>query len=327
MTILVTGGTGFVGNNVVRKLLQIGFQVRVLVRDTAPQPCFEGLDVELVQGDICDSDSVIRACEDVDAVIHAAAMVHIGWTQLDRQREVNVGGTINLAKAALVNDIRMVYVSSVDALGIGAEDEPANEETPRTGKIPCSYVVSKSEAEQELRKFINDGLDAVIVNPGFMLGPHDWKPSSGKMLLEVALKKPPIAPSGGMTICHIGDVTEGILAALEKGKTGRNYILGGTLMSYFDAWSLIADIAGTKPPRRKMGKAITAIAGLVGDIAAKLTRRESDINSAAIKMGSLFHYYDSSRAEAELDYSITDPREAVEDAWEWFNTHGYVATK
>ena len=142
MQVLVTGGTGFVGNNVVRMLLDHGHEVRVLVRDANPQPCFDCLDVELIEGDICDFESIVFACEGVDAVIHSAAMVHIGWSQLDRQREVNVGGTMNLAKAALSNDIRMVYVSSVDALGIGSEEHPADEDSPRIGKIPCSYAVS-----------------------------------------------------------------------------------------------------------------------------------------------------------------------------------------
>ena len=325
MQVLVTGGTGFVGNNVVRMLLDNGHEVRVLVRDANPQRCFDGLDVELIEGDICDYESIVFACEGVDAVIHSAAMVHIGWSQLQRQREVNVGGTINLAKAALSKDIRMVYVSSVDALGIGSEEQPADEESPRVGKIPCSYVVSKSEAEQELKKFIDDGLDAVIVNPGFMLGPNDWKPSSGKMLLEVAAKNPPIAPSGGMTICHIDDVAAGIVTALEKGVAGRNYILGGTRMSYLDVWSLFADVTGNKPPKWKMGRVIATMVGCIGDIISKLSRRESDINSAAIKMGALFHYYDCSRAVEELDYTITDPRQTVEDAWEWFNENGYVA--
>ena len=145
-------------------LLNKGHQVRLLVRDGNPQPWFEGLEVELVEGDICDYSGVDAAFQGVDAVIHSAAMVHIGWSQLQEQRAVNVGGTANLAKAALAHEVRMIYVSSVDALGIGEEDQPANEDSPRTGKIPCSYVVSKSEAEQELRKYIDDGLDAVIVN-------------------------------------------------------------------------------------------------------------------------------------------------------------------
>ncbi|MEL0094823.1 MAG: NAD-dependent epimerase/dehydratase family protein [Planctomycetaceae bacterium] len=325
MLILVTGGTGFVGNNVVRLLLNRGHQVRVLSRDGRPQFCFNGLDVELIAGDVCDYSSVAAVCHGVDAVIHCAAMVHIGWSQMEEQRAVNVGGTVNLAKAALSHEIRMVYVSSVDALGIGTEDQPATEETPRTGKVPCSYVVSKSEAEQELRNYIDDGLDAVIVNPGFMLGPNDWKPSSGKMLLDVAEKKPPFAPAGGMTVCHVNDVSEGIIAALEKGVTGRNYILGGTLLTYLEAWGLFADVVGNKRPKRRIGKVVGFIVGYIGDLISKLSRYESDINSAAIKMGSLFHYYDCSRAVDELDYKITDARLAVEEAWEWFNEHGYVA--
>ncbi len=325
MLILVTGGTGFVGNNVVRLLLNRGHQVRVLSRDGRPQSCFNGLDVELIAGDVCDYSSVAAVCHGVDAVIHCAAMVHIGWSQMEEQRAVNVGGTVNLAKAALSHEIRMVYVSSVDALGIGTEDQPATEETPRTGKVPCSYVVSKSEAEQELRNYIDDGLDAVIVNPGFMLGPNDWKPSSGKMLLDVAEKKPPFAPAGGMTVCHVNDVSEGIIAALEKGVTGRNYILGGTLLTYLEAWSLFADVVGNKRPKRRIGTVVGFIVGCIGDLISKLSRYESDINSAAIKMGSLFHYYDCSRAVDELDYKITDARLAVEEAWKWFNEHGYVA--
>ena len=324
MPILVTGGTGFVGNNVIRLLLERGHQVRALVRSTTPQLAFEGLDVELVEGDICDAESVSLACEGTEAVIHVAAMVKIGWSQLVRQRQVNVGGTINVAKAAHDKDIRMVYVSSVDALGIGTEEQPANEETPKIGKIPCSYVVSKTEAEAALQEVIHEGLDAVIVNPGFMLGPFDWKPSSGKMLVEVINKQPLIAPSGGMTLCHISDVADGILAALERGEAGRNYILGGTTISYFDAWCLFAEVAGTRPPKRKMGPAIRAIASFLGDIFGKISRREPDINSAAIKMGSLFHYYDSTRAVEELGYSITDSRKTIEDAWTWFQEHGYL---
>ena len=139
MPILVTGGTGFVGNNVIRLLLERGHQVRALVRGTTPQLAFEGLNVELVEGDICDAESVSLACEGAEAVIHIAAMVKIGWSQLVRQRQVNVGGTVNVAKAAHDKDIRMVYVSSVDALGIGTAEQSANEETPKIGKIPCSY--------------------------------------------------------------------------------------------------------------------------------------------------------------------------------------------
>jgi len=323
MKVLVTGATGFVGNNVTRALLAQGYDVRVLVRNPEDKSLV-GLEVTSITGDLRDATILLDACNGVDRVIHVAAKVHIGWSQLTEHREINVEGTRNVAIAALEHDARMVYVSSVDALGIGASDRPADEESPRTGKIPCSYVISKTESEVALRELIDDGLQATIVNPGFMLGPWDWKPSSGRMLLEVASRHTPLAPTGGMTLCHIDDVTQGILAAMEKGAVGRNYILGGHTISYFDAWRLFAEVSGGKPPKKLMGPLIQAIAGGVGDLLAKITRRESDINSAAIKMSSLFHYYSSARAEAELDYTISPLRSSVEDAWNWFTENGYT---
>ncbi len=323
MKVLVTGGTGFVGNNVIRALLDQGCDVRVLIRNPEDKSLV-GLEVTPITGDLRDADILLDACDGVDRVIHVAAKVHIGWSQLAEHREINVEGTRNVGNAALAHDARMVYVSSVDALGIGASDRPADEESPRTGKISCSYVISKTESEVALRELIDDGLQATIVNPGFMLGPWDWKPSSGRMLLEVASRYTPLAPTGGMTLCHIDDVTQGILAAMEKGVIGRNYILGGHTISYFDAWRLFAEVSGGKPPKKLMGPLIQAIAGGVGDLLAKITRRESDINSAAIKMSSLFHYYSSARAEAELDYTISPLRSSVEDAWNWFTENGYT---
>jgi dihydroflavonol-4-reductase len=323
MKVLVTGATGFVGNNVTRALLAQGCDVRVLVRSPKDKS-LAGLEVTPITGDLRDASILLDACDDVDRVIHVAAKVHIGWSQLAEHREINVEGTRNVATAAREHDARMVYVSSVDALGIGAADRPADEESPRAGKTPCSYVISKTEAEVVLRELIDDGLQATIVNPGFMLGPWDWKPSSGRMLLEVASRHTPLAPTGGMTLCHIADVTRGILAAMEKGVVGRNYILGGHTITYFDAWCLFAEISGGKPPKKLMGPWIQAIAGGVGDLLAKITRRESDINSAAIKMSSLFHYYSSARAEAELDYTISPLRSSVADAWSWFTENGYT---
>ena len=323
MPVLVTGATGFVGNNVTRALLKQGREVRLLVRNPDDQ-ALDGLNVETITGDVRDVAILKRACQDIHSVIHVAAKVHIGWSQLAEHRAINVTGTRNVAEAALAQEARMVYVSSVDALGVGSQEKSADERTPRTGKTPCSYVVSKSEAEVALRDVIDRGLQASIVNPGFMLGPWDWKPSSGRMLLEVAKRSTPLAPRGGMTLCHIKDVTKGILTALDQGVPGRNYILGGHKITYLDAWKLFAEVSGGRPPKKALGPVVQAIAGFVGDVAAKLCRRESDINSAAIQMSSLFHYYKSDRAQKELNYQISPLRSSVEDAWNWFGEYGFV---
>ena len=173
MDTLVTGGTGLLGNNVVRRLLERGQSVRVLMRQRSDSRPFDGLDVETVTTDIRNVDQVRRACKGVDTVIHSAGWVHIGWSGGQMAREVNVTGTRNVAQAAQAASARMIHVSTVNTLGIGAEDKPATEDSPRVGQVPCPYMVTKRLGEDIVRKGITQGLDAVIVHPGFMLGPWD----------------------------------------------------------------------------------------------------------------------------------------------------------
>lgn len=324
MTTLVTGATGLVGNNVARLLLECGEPVRALVREGCDPRPLDGLDVETAVGDIRDAESLASACQGVAHVIHAAAAIHIGWTGLELQREINVEGSRHVATAARVAGARMVHVSSVDALGVGSQNEPADEAPPFEGKVPCTYVVTKREAEAAVLAEVERGLDATIVNPGFMLGPWDWKPSSGRMLLEVARRFTPFAPPGGCSVCDVRDVATGIIAARDAGETGRRYILAGHNTSYFDLWKLFARISGGKAPIGRAGPLTLIAVGRFGDLAAKLTGRETDINSAAIRMSRQFHYYTSALSERDLGYQVRDLEQTVTDAWTWFQENGYV---
>lgn len=324
MRVLVTGATGLVGNNVVRLLLDRGVTVRVLARTTSDPRPLQGLSVEVAAGDVRDDDSIRSAMEGVTHVVHSAAHVHIGWTGLELQRAINVEGTRHVGEAALAAGARMVHVSSVDALGIGQLNQVADEDTPRVGNTPCSYVTTKREAEESLQKIITRGLNATIVNPGFMLGPWDWKPSSGRMLLGVGRRFAPLAPTGGCSICDVQDVAAGIVAALERGVAGRNYILAGYNHSYLDLWRLFARVGGSRPAIMKLGPAQRFLAGRAGDWWGRLTGKEPDVNSAAIAMSSLNHFYQSTRARAELGFTNRPLEETVQNAWSWFQTHGYV---
>ena len=324
MTFLVTGATGLVGNNTVRQLLDRGCAVRVLIRrDSDPRP-LQGLDVERLYGDVRDAEAVRQACQGVSTVVHSAAIVHFGWTGLEQQRAVNVQGTQHVAEAALQAGARMLHVSSVDALGLGRRDQPADEDTPRHDVVPCGYALTKQEAEQVVQQHVNQGLDAVIVNPGFMLGPWDWKPSSGRMLLAVACHFTPLAPTGGGTICDVRDVADGVLAAWDRGRCGRSYILGGENLTYQELWRLMAEVTGGKPPWFRAGPLMRLLGGFGGDLWGKLTGREPDVNSATMKMSCQFHYHSSARAQAELGYQNRPLRQTIEDAWRWFREHGYV---
>lgn len=323
MPTLVTGGTGLVGNNVVRMLLDQGEQVRVLARQAgAPRP-FSGLNVEIVPGDVRDGASVRSACKGVDYVIHAAARVHIGWTGLAEQRATNVEGTRNIVAAVLAEGARLVHVSSVDALGWGSREEPANEDTPPSTGICCPYVITKREAEQEILAQVPRGLNAVIVNPAFMLGPWDWKPSSGRMLLEIGRGKGVLAPPGGNDFCDVRDVAQGILSAATRGVAGRRYILGGESLSYFEAWRVFARVAGKRAPLGVARRWMVRAAGLAGNFWRILSGREPDLNSAAAEIAVLPHHFSSGRAQQELGYSRRPVDETVSDAWDWFRQQGY----
>ncbi|HWA97739.1 MAG TPA: NAD-dependent epimerase/dehydratase family protein [Pirellulales bacterium] len=324
MSILVTGATGLVGNNVTRLALERGMNVRVLTRSTSDPRPLGSLAVERLIGDVCDLDSVRAACRGVEAVIHSAGHVHIGWSGAEMHQAINIEGARNAAQAAREAGIRLVHVSSVDALGVGTLANPANEETPPDPRTRVPYVVSKRQGEVVVLEQVALGLDAVIVNPVFMLGPWDWKPSSGRMLLDVAVAKPMVAPRGGNDFCDVRDVAAGILRALEVGKPGRRYILGGEPMSYIDAWRMFAEIAGTRAPWFRAGPLMVLGAGYLGDGWRLCTGHEPLINSAAVALSSLPHHFSYARAAAELGYRPRPARKAAEAAWNWFVEHGYT---
>ncbi len=324
MLYLVTGATGLVGNNVARLLLARGDRVRVLTRATSDPRPLAGLDVELVQGDVRDADSVERAVHGVDRVVHAAAYVHIGWTQLDLSRAINVSGTANVAASARRAGARLVHVSSVDAMGLLPHGQPSDEETPVAGGVLCPYVVTKREAEQAVLAEVAAGLDATIVNPAYMIGPWDWKPSSGRMLLEVARNRGLVAPLGTNNYCDVRDVAQGILNAADHGATGRRYILGGERLTYFQAWRIFAKITRAFPPLLPAGPLVRLAAGACGDLWTRLSGRELDVNSAATAIASQSRNFVSTRAEKELGYRSRPLTEAAEAAWHWFREHSYA---
>jgi dihydroflavonol-4-reductase len=324
MTTLVTGATGLLGNNVVRLLLERGQSVRVLVRETSNGEPLEGLDVEIAYGDVCDTESVRRAMQGARCVVHSAGIVDMGWQQSTSQQQVNVEGTRALAQAARDAGARMIHVSSVAALGPGTKESPSNEETPFYAPVPCPYPITKHEAELAVLEEVKSGLDAVIVNPAFMLGPWDWHPSSGRLLLEVVRRRPLICPPGGADFCDVRDVAAGIITAIEKGRPGARYILGGEPLSYRDAWRIFAEVCGTRGPLLVAAPLTLKIAGHLGDLWGKLSGREPNVNSAAIGMSLFPHHFSYARAAAELGYKPRPAREAVEAAWDWFRTHGYA---
>jgi dihydroflavonol-4-reductase len=324
MVHFVTGATGLVGNNLVRLLLARGEKVRVLARPASDARPLAGLDLEVVRGDVTDADCVRAACRDAKVVLHAAGHVHIGWTQSEAAHRVNVEGTRNVVAGCLENQARLVHVSSINALGVGRRNRPANEEEYDPRIVLCPYVTSKRAADEVVEEGIRRGLNAAIVYPSLMFGPWDWKPTSGRMILQVAEHFTPLAPWGGTSVADVRDIAEAILATVKLAPIGRGYVLGGANLLYLKLWRLIAQITGGQAPYFRPGPIIRHIGGYGGDVWRMLSGSEPQLNSAAVRMADQYHFFDSSRAVKELGYRIRPIEETLRDAWHWLRENGFA---
>jgi dihydroflavonol-4-reductase len=258
-----------------------------------------------------------------DAVVHCAANIHIGWKNLDACMRINRDGTRLLLEQCARRGLRFIHVSTVNTLCIGSRNQVVDEETVGDGQVPCNYVVTKRAAEHEVVEAGRRGQDVVIVHPGFMLGPWDWKPSSGRMVLGLN-GFAPLAPSGGCSVCDPRDVAAATLTALTRAPSGRHYILAGENLTYLDLWRRIAKALGKSGPITFMRLPAKFVASVAGDAFTWIRGHETDINSAAVRMSSQFHWYSSQRARDELDYQPRSADLSIGDAVSWLRSHGYL---
>lgn len=314
----VTGATGLVGNNLVRRLLGLGAQVSVLARGTGRKE-LEGLSVRVVRGDLEDRAALVDCFAGADVVAHAAAAVWVGETGDEELRRVNVEGTRRVCEA-LPAGARLVQVSTVDALGYGTREAPADEDTPpRPGEEGVGYVATKREADGVVR---SSGVDHVIVYPTYMFGPWDWRPSSGKMILEVARGRGRLAPPGANNFVDVRDVVEGLVAAASA-PPGSRWVLGGEDLPYHQAWTLIARVTGGAPPWGTLPRWVGPVAAAALRVPVALGFKEGELNAATTRFGFLDHCFSAARARQHLGLPSTPIETAIRDAWAWFQAHGY----
>ncbi len=324
MKVFLTGITGLLGNNVARVLSDRGDEIIALVRSVPDPNTLSGIRHRLVHGDLGSVEVIDDAIASCDAVVHSAALIHLGWKRLKESMRTNRGGTFMVARAALRYGKRMVHVGTVNTLALATEGEPSDEVTPITrenAQVPCAYVVSKRASVEAVQRRIAAGLDAVVVHPGFMLGPYDWKPSSGRMMLELGRGYKPVWPTGGCSVCDVRDVALGLVAALDRGQTGRHYVLAGENMTYKHLWTEMAIRMGRPKPVIPIDAVTRSIAAAIGDLSTTLTGIEGDINSAGVQMSSQFHWHSSRRARQELGYSNRAVRQTLDDAAKWIKEH------
>ena len=326
--VLVTGASGFVGAAVARALAAQGARLRLLVRATSDRTNVAGLDAELVEGDLRDEASVRRAAEGVRYLYHVAADYRI-WApdpeEIVRNNRTGTLAVMNAARDAGVE--RIVYTSSVATLkpldgGAADETRPATPE-----QAVGAYKRSKVVAERLVEAMAADGLPVVIVNPSTPIGPRDVKPTpTGRIVVEAANGKMPAYVESGLNLVHVDDVAAGHLLALEKGRIGERYILGGQDVSLGGMLGEIARIVGRKPPSVVIPRAPLFPLAYANEAWCRATgKTDPFLTVDSLKMAAHNMYYSSAKAEADLGYRARPYGEALADAIDWFRAVGKIA--
>lgn len=327
MKILVTGATGFIGSQLTAELVRRGHRVRVLRRASSRTLMLADLpEVEHVLGDILEPAAVVQAVRGCDLVYHVAALSSYWRAQRDQVYRVNVDGARAVMDACLRAGVpRVVHTSSVAAIGVRGDGLPADENTPFDAfSARWAYADSKHRAEQEVYRAIDRGLDAVIVNPGAVIGPGDHYLISSSMVLEFAKRPIPAVPPGGMCLADIDAVVQGHIAAAERGRTGERYILGGENLTSQQIAATLCAITGQPTPRWIIPGWLLGPAALAVDAFNRITPRPPVVSGEQLRLAARNIFYDTGKAVRELGYPLMPFRDAAERAYRWYIAHGYL---
>lgn len=323
---LVTGATGFLGTNLVHELVGAGWNVRAFGLPGSTTDYIKDLPLEMVFGDITVADDIGPAVDGCEVVFHVAGDTSWWKKRFARQRSINVDGTDNVASACLRHGVkRMVHTSTIDALGYnpdGAADEtwqPYNYEG--TG---YNYADTKREGESRLREYMKQGLDAVIIYPGSMLGPYDFTLQYGRLFFDLRDGKVPGCPAGGVSFGHVAEVARAHMAAAIKGRAGEGYVCAGHNLTYRALFQAIAGYFGKSAPRLTIPrKALIAYGYLMQTISA-FTGKPPEIDPGMAGYMSVKAFFDSSKAIRELDYVVPPLEKMLDDAYDWYRENGFL---
>ncbi|MCW3467186.1 NAD-dependent epimerase/dehydratase family protein [Chitinophaga nivalis] len=324
--ILVTGANGFLGSNLTRELYRLGYDVRILVRRGADLTGVTDIPCEVFFGNIDNKADVMLAVTGCQAVVHTAAITDQWAISFEAYERINYIGTQYIVEACLEQRTeKLIYVSTANTMAPGSKAQPGNELNGFTlfhansGYINTKYLAQQYVLEQVERK----QLPAVIVNPTFMIGPNDIKPSSGKLLLYGLHKKVLFYPPGGKNFVYINDVCQGIVNALDNGKVGDCYLLAGDNLSYKEFFQLLGKVAKESRLMIRIPVWVLKLAGLLGSLKERMGGRSGKLNYTAAYLICLDNYYTGKKSVRELKVTYTPMEDAVRKALTWFKEHNY----
>lgn len=331
--ILVTGATGFVGARLVRRLVADGHRVKAMVRASSSLRMLRDLppeQVEIVEGDVMMGATVYRALAGCDRLFHVATLTKF-WDRTPGLIEQTAAhGTelvMEMAKKRGVS--RVVFTSSVATLGVLPSEGEMDETHELNLSDPDEYVRGKQRAEQIALSYAKD-LEVVAVQPAAIFGPGDWKPTpGGKGLLEFIAWSVPLLDfpvlGGGVNGVDVDDVVEGHALAMQKGRSGERYILGGENVTYEQLFNMLSEVTGLPSPGGRMSKGTAELVGKLLELRARLTGKEPDFTYREVRdFGDAYSWVTSKKAETELGYTHRPLRRALARAVQWYLANGYV---
>ena len=329
MKAFVTGATGFLGSHVARVLADQGADLRLLVRSTSNLRNLEGLKAETATGDLRDAGSLEKAMSGCDTVFHVAADYRLWVRDPAEMYRSNVDGTRAILEAAQKNGVRrVVYTSSVATVGFTGNGHPADEDSAVSlADMIGHYKRSKFMAEQiALEASRGGGMHVVIVNPTTPIGEQDVKPTpTGRIVVDFLKRKFPAYVETGLNLVDVKECAQGHIAALEKGKPGERYILGGENLTLKQILDKLGEITGLPSPKVKLPYVFAFAAGVVDEaITGRILHREPRATVDTVRMGRKKMFASSGKAERELAWKIVPVDGALRRAVEWFKSNGYV---
>ncbi len=328
MLTFLTGATGFLGSHVARALAAQGAALRILVRPTSNLKNLEGLRAETAIGDLRDSASLEKAMAGCETVFHVAADYRLWLRDPAEMYRSNVEGTRAILEAARKNAVRsVVYTSSVATIGFTGNGHPANEDSPVSiTDMIGHYKRSKFMAEQLALEAGRNAMRVITVNPTTPVGEQDIKPTpTGRIVVDFLKRKFPAYVETGLNLVDVRECARGHITALEKGKSGERYILGGENLTLKHILDKLGTISGLPSPTMKLPYFVAYLAGAVDEtISGRILGREPRATVETVRMGKKKMWASSEKAERELGWKIIPPDDALRRAVEWFRAHGYA---
>jgi|SRR5438552_3383558 len=328
MLAFVTGATGFLGSHVARALAEQGADLRLLVRSNSNTKNIADLKADLITGDLRDPVSLEKGIAGCDVVFHVAADYRLWVRDPEEMYRANVEGTRAILEAARKNNVRrVVYTSSVATMGFSSNGQPADESSPVSlDSMIGPYKRSKFMAEQVAIEAARAGQGVVIVNPSTPVGERDIKPTpSGRIIVDFLKKKFPAYVDTGLNLVDATECARGHIAALEKGRSGERYILGGENLTLKQILDKLAAITGLPSPTIRVPYALALATGVVDEIVTgRIRGREPRATIDAVRMGRKKMFVSSAKAERELGWKCVPVDHALGRAVEWFRANHYV---